>query len=1059
MKKLLSIFAILGFCFAVKAQTWPTFPLPTFKALPEPPFLTTTYGTTQGPSGQYHFYDRYDAPFLNTGAPPNRFRVLSIYEPDIFIPGLYTLPFPASPPIIKLGNDSVCFQCEALTYKFKPDIEQPILIVNFAVVFEDPSHPYADQPRFILRVLDEQTGELIEDCAIYDVTSWEGMPDFLRWNSECNWYDGVDDHGVHTSPVHWKPWTEMSVDLSKYAGKDVLVQFINYDCNQGAHYSYMYITAKFAPNTLEVLSCSGGNVTLQAPDYYKSYRWQVGDEPVSQFGQTAVFSIEEVLNANRLITCWVTSDIGCECPLYGLVTTDHLTVKDEYLFDEICEFETYTQHGFNLPSQLGGGIKYYQITLIDPVLCEVYIRNLELTVFPAVYYYKEAICENEDYIDLEHGFEIIKPGVGTHRYTNEAGIDPATGCMRTNVLDLTVSVNFNGSNLLEGDLHPCTGELASYFIPGAESLTSYSWDIIPFNNVQIESGYYSPLLTVTFKEAIPTTITLSGANGCGSGNFPITVTPNQSYVTQLTDDVCEGNNYNNHGFNLGVQNELGMFIHENKFTSIAGCDSAVYLYLNVKPNPVVHIVASDTAICYPTTELSLMAVVGDDVFPDIPQCGSGYPSALLYNCNYTYKWTPGGATTGGITVTPPYGSSTYSVEVTSDIGCTTTVSQIVVSASNGNTPDIFDTICYGEPYDKYSLIDPVPIFTPGTHRITGILYIGGCTEWPCEEGCILWPWVNVTVLPEPKFEINGGDVCVGDVYDGYGFHLEFNGPGVYKDTVHFVTKWGCDSLVIRNFNVKPQKSTLIEARICQYDTYNENGFGYLGVQNYAGTFTHTQNLKATNLCDSTVTLVLTVDPAPVSIVNFGYTLGFAGTPSVFINQSIYMDENNIAKWEWFLDGATNSFATTKDAIIELTAGSHTITLVVTSIFGCEMQITKNITIGNCPTPNITSSAVPIIECGLTTTAEFTGTFSGADQLSVETNNSNGKKAKLTVTGNTFTITYTTTVANVGKTVEIILTAKDSANPTCPANQRHFYVTVKPKPKVRGKGECVEQAGQ
>ena len=529
------------------------------------------------------------------------------------------------------------------------------------------------------------------------------------------------------------------------------------------------------------------------------------------------------------------------------------------------------------------------------------------------------------------------------------------------------------------------------------------------------------------------------------------ITPRQSYDIQIPDKICQGLVYNDNGFNLGVQNEVGFSFYSKHLQSSQGCDSTITLTLNVLPMHSVHIEPIDTAICNSGDPVTLLAFIDEDEYSDSncdnPDPGD-YRFAFLYNCGYSYSWsaTPpdisvAATTTPDITVTPA-ATTTYTVTVLSDIGCTATATQTVV-VNVGNVV-IKDTICYGETYSAYGInvYDATPLDSKSydSSIIT--------------DDCTVDITVNLTVLDEAKFIIPvPGTFCSGDTYTDYGFYIELGGDGPYIDTIHFISKAGCDSLVILNFTINPQKETFINDNICQFERYNKNGFDT--VQNFAGLQTYIKVFETSEGCDSTVVVRLNVYPTPVNVVDFGIVPGYPGATTTLTNWSIYYDESVIAGWEWYLDDESTPFATTKDASYIFTEAGHTVTLKVQGINGCWNEITKEIPLLECPVPTLEVDKTSEIVCGLETVT-ITGSFEGADKISIQTLNSNGKKARVIVTGNTFTVTYSPTIANVGKTppIQIIITATDSST-TCPGATKSVFIIVKHKPKIRTKGECVE----
>ena len=993
---------------------------------------------SSNPSSSDSPVPRSDAPFLYDDGPiPNRHKVMEWPPTNDPIIGaaLQTLP-PGSvsgDKAIKLGNDQIYYECEALVYEFVPEIENPILLLSFAVVFQDPNHSFAKQPLFIFRVTDTN-GDLLEECTEYDVTSAANIPGFHTWQPQGS-YQGEERKHTDLVPVHWRDWTEMSVDLSKFIGETIQVQIINYDCGQGAHFGYSYFTAKCVPNTLQLVEpCeSTTSFTLEAPNAFESYLWSNGETT-----RTATFGIDTIMDSQ--ITCKVISQMGCECTLYAYIThDDNITQNVINPTDVICEGETYILHNFNLPPQ-ETGTHFYQLAIIDPVACEVSESNLELKVIERYNHIKDGICHGDPFNNNYWNKIPEYPTPGVWRDTVYTEPHPTENCDLYDVLELVVSMNME-TLAIQGDTSPCTEELITCSFLGAETLTYVYWEL-PTNAVAV-SSVYNPQLTLYFTDDTPGTIVLHAANGCGPGTATLNITPYPSYDIQLNDVICQGLVYSDsdNGFNLGVQNEVGFFVHSKHLQSIHGCDSTVTLRLNVLPVHSVRIEPIDTVICNQGDEVTLWALIDEDEYQsnDCPNPDIGHILfAFHYNCGYSYSWSTGDIT-GFISVTPNT-TTTYTVTVLSDIGCEFTASQTVVV--NDVNVAIDDTICYGETYSAYGInvYDATPLDSKS--------YDGSILT----DGCTVEVTVNLTVLDEAKFIIPG-TFCSGDTYTDHGFHFELGGEGSYIDTVHFISKAGCDSLVIFNFTINPQKETFINDNICQFETYDKNGFDT--VQNFAGMQILTKPFLTSEGCDSIVVVRLNVYPNPVNVVDFGVVSGYPGTTTTFINWSIYYDESIIAGWEWYLDDESSPFATTKDASYIFTeAGDYTVTLKVKSINGCWDEVTKDITIEPCPVPTINPDDTEVTACGLETVT-IEGSFEDVDKISIKTLNSNGRKARLTVHNDgTFTVTYSPTIANVGKVVEIVLTAIDSTLP-CAVATESVFITVKAKPKIRTKGVCIE----
>ncbi len=140
--------------------------------------------------------------------------------------------------------------------------------------------------------------------------------------------------------------------------------------------------------------------------------------------------------------------------------------------------------------------------------------------------------------------------------------------------------------------------------------------------------------------------------------------------------------------------------------------------------------------------------------------------------------------------------------------------------------------------------------------------------------------INLSVLPSYVNTIDA-TICQGEVYNQNDFNESTT--GVY--TRNYQTLEGCDSLIVLNLIVEPSFSNTISATICQGETYNENGFNISTSGNYNKTF------QSINGCDSTINLVLIVEPLKDTTIydtiysgSVYYRFGFNQTTSgMYIN--------------------------------------------------------------------------------------------------------------------------------------------------------------------------------
>ncbi len=517
------------------------------------------------------FYGNTGNPFTNSGVVLGRHTEITTQGTDPNTGNALQLLPAGESKVIRLGNDQVGAQAEALTYHFIVDKDNPILLVKFAVIMEDPNHDFSSQPRFIMRIMDKN-GKLIEACSEYDVTAGAGIPGFQTINK--------------ITPIHWRDWTNVGLDMSAFAGQEVQVQFTTYDCAGGAHYGYAYFTAKCASNKLQINACTGNNFTLEAPADFSSYLWDNGDKTrTSTRNKTA---------GDMSMSCLVTSATGCQFRLSAYASSSVIPTQNTDYTATVCEGQPYKQNFYNLPAQTQVGTFSYYNTFFNPNTCSSSATStLQLTVLQTFYHIKTAICQGEDY--TKNNFNIIQPAAGvlmdTLRYKSKS-----TACDSIVCLELTVNSSFNMPNSITGDTSPCSNRLVNYSFAGNTGLTDYLWEVPA--NASIVSGQGFNQITVYFNDATPGNIVLKGENGCGTGAIPLPVKPRRTYETLITDSICTGNVYNKHSFNLGKQDIAGYYTYEHREKTILGCDSITTLELFVFPTPTVKIVTqNDTVLC------------------------------------------------------------------------------------------------------------------------------------------------------------------------------------------------------------------------------------------------------------------------------------------------------------------------------------------------------------------------------------------------------------------------------------------------------------------------------
>ncbi len=168
---------------------------------------------------------------------------------------------------IRLGNNSAGREAEGVSYDFTipAGANTYNLIYNYAVVFQDPGHRESEQPRLDLLVQNLSDNYSIGCSSFSFFANGSPLPGFqLSPNPGGN------------TPVWYKSWTAVSINLDNLAGKSIRLFFKTADCTFRIHFGYAYIDvnsecsdrfegADFCPDD--------SLVRLNAPYGYQTYTW------------------------------------------------------------------------------------------------------------------------------------------------------------------------------------------------------------------------------------------------------------------------------------------------------------------------------------------------------------------------------------------------------------------------------------------------------------------------------------------------------------------------------------------------------------------------------------------------------------------------------------------------------------------------------------------------------------------------------------------------------------------------------------------------------------------
>jgi gliding motility-associated-like protein len=196
--------------------------------------------------------------------------------------------FPVNPPgaggryALKLGNDEDAGICggnpcpdsraEAVRYVVNVPAGSQAgnysITFSYAVVLENPLaavnlHKDFEQPRFKVTMYDPLSGDTI-DCANFTFVASGPLPGFDTSVNKKN-SDAI---------VKYKNWSSVYVNLSRYAGRTLNLEFTTGDCTRGGHFGYAYVDVmECGIGATALYKCSPGVTTLTGPPGFQNYQW------------------------------------------------------------------------------------------------------------------------------------------------------------------------------------------------------------------------------------------------------------------------------------------------------------------------------------------------------------------------------------------------------------------------------------------------------------------------------------------------------------------------------------------------------------------------------------------------------------------------------------------------------------------------------------------------------------------------------------------------------------------------------------------------------------------
>jgi gliding motility-associated-like protein len=558
---------------------------------------------------------------------------------------------------------------------------------------------------------------------------------------------------------------------------------------------------------------------------------------------------------------------GCDS-----IITLNLTVQEPLINDitgKICTGQTYTV-GTSVYDTPGS----YTDTLSSAIGCDS-IVNLVLTIEDVIRdTLTTAICEGDSYTVA--GSTYTSTGFYDHPFIT------ASGCDSVFYLDLTVipiryttidSIVCDGESVTVGsNTYTTTGNYEDVMMSietACDSIVTLNLTVlnVPVTNLTesicdgeiYEVGTSDYVLTGNYSD------TLVAANGCDSIiNLDLTVLDVPE--TFLIESICDGELYE-----VGTSDYISAGNYIDTLIAANGCDSIIYLDLTVLDVPETFLTEN---ICqFESYEVGTSTYTTTGNYMDTLVAANGCDSIVSLNL------TVFPIETETLDISICIGSSyTVGTSVYTTAGIfVDTLSSVVTACDsivtlNLDVTDFYEinldeTICEGESFT----VGTTDYTTTGDYSQTFI----------SSDGCDSIVNLDLTVIPLPRVTIDS-TICDGESVTVN--NIDYTTTGTSIDTLSSSVS-GCDSIVTLNLIVNEVFETFLAEEICDGFTYE------VGTSSYSSTGVYQDVLMASNGCDSTVNLNLTVHPIPMTSLVDTLCFGddFSVGTSTYTSTGIYVD--------------------------------------------------------------------------------------------------------------------------------------------------------------------------
>ncbi|NLJ81764.1 MAG: hypothetical protein GX330_01385, partial [Bacteroidales bacterium] len=220
----------------------------------------------------------------------------------------------------RIGSDVASHQANAIEYALAVDEDNALILLSYAMVFQNAVHDSSQQARFEIRIQDSLGNLLNTACNHYVVIADKNNPDFKQCGSD----------------ILWKDWSIMGVNLNSYIGQTVYISISIANSTYGDQFGYAYVAGQCMPMAIKVDFCCYRTPSpvarFDAPEGFIAYEWR--DSEGNIMGKNQKISILATRHG-AVYTVHMLSKMGCTS------TLSYEIVCDSTVSDFACDSTTY----------------------------------------------------------------------------------------------------------------------------------------------------------------------------------------------------------------------------------------------------------------------------------------------------------------------------------------------------------------------------------------------------------------------------------------------------------------------------------------------------------------------------------------------------------------------------------------------------------------------------------------------------------------------------------------------------------------------------------------------